>query len=1346
LLIEKKLIDDLEAKLIKFRQKSDKLLEKKLSNYFEIVETAFREILASGLSPFVKREMKARYGANWVTSGKISLQSYHVIKGDLNWSDMQAVLKLIINQWNNLFKQRLGYSARGYVSELIEVRNNLKHESRDTFDFDYSYRALDSIERLLFTLPNDHIAESKSREAADRKKELFTTLTIDSVEKKDEKPQSSGFPWHEICGVMLLQKQRDSLRRKATQAGAEVNVYVALDLLIREERSENDGNSQPDKESQKVTYEIEKTFKHNDFLESLTQRQCKNKHIAIAGEAGAGKTTLLATIAEKLHQQGQLTIFISLADLQDKSLYDDIYESWLPRALGLRKGRATEEQKDDLHEQFKLGKVWLLLDGLDEMQSKSSANALVRIESEIGKVVEQSKVVLTCRLNVWDVNLNGLSNFETFRMGKFSQDDVDKFICEWFIKVERPESAPILQAKLKELNRDRIRDMVRHPLRLALLCQAFYLNPNTDLPETKAGLYDRFVPYFYEWNEWKPNIVDEPLLAQDTFRNELHLALGKLAIAGIDGDTGFRLSRNLAVKEMGDRLFELAIKLNWLIPIERDENDRQVYSFFHATFQEYFAALAIQNCKFFLNRYPSATELESYRVFEKKWEEVILFWVGNREKTKESQDLIDSLVDFEIGSDFTVNIFYKIQSDFIAAKCISEFKNYYRSKLVLENLIDRNIGFLEEKEWVTKNNIRDSKEEAKAVFKYISNQLYKEITDILFERLSYSCFFQELSMKNIFDIHIKNIFDRELAYKEFNGFVNDNEMRIKIASEIINISKNNEEFNRFAVNKFKKLLDDRHEPQIRIACAYALLRLDNKSDIGRNELIKLKDNSICDRIQQIAEKLLCEKEHEYIYNDQEKNENLVSAIDQLKDFKVAYETKNVTPQSICQLSWYELIVRELSHFSIVYELKISQSDPLSTIFEDLNLKDFLIKIMLDIVESVTWSLYTITALPVIAFGSQKVINALEDFIDKNNDLSDWAARSLGEVDHGNQKAVSTILKSIKKTIEQLESNPDLTDTDNDNKEIERRDRYRTSWRGNISVNLRHLKYISNNDYSIILSLYDLLKDTTDSETKLNISMCIVSFDPLNSLAISYLVYLFAEAEDYSIAINALIALIECLGWEEALNYTVDYFDNFYTNGYLEEVYNVIKEQITTKDISRFIAFLRLHPSICWEFRDLLWHFSHEITYQEFAQAWESQKVTSDTRSIEKQFMRDIVQTNLDLSSDHPEIRCLVIDIRHLEQGTEPNVIAQKIVNRIFDSLGLEIPIIQNIAVFETVLINLQRKLDVNTLAIALYGNSANEAIDQLCQSLTESIPIHPFIGEQTIQKLIAKIKAWLSEM
>ena len=46
------------------------------------------------------------------------------------------------------------------------------------------------------------------------------------------------------------------------------------------------------------------------------------------------------------------------------------------------------------------------------------------------------------------------------------------------------------------------------------------------------------------------------------------------------------------------------------------------------------------------------------------------------------------------------------------------------------------------------------------------------------------------------------------------------------------------------------------------------------------------------------------------------------------------------------------------------------------------------------------------------------------------------------------------------------------------------------------------------------------------------------------------------------------------------------------------------------------------------------------------------------------------------------------------------------------------------------------------LAIALYGNSANEAIAQLCQSLAP-IHIHLFTGEQTSEQLINEVKAWL---
>lgn len=660
---------------------------------------AIEKILLEGLVPFVKVTMENKYGKNWVSTIKPELlknyyKDYYFKGNDINWEDPLGVLTLVQKQWKDTFSKSfsksLSFEILNYVSELIGVRGNaFGHTQTDKFSFDYTYRALDSIEKLLSAIPNDRCAQKKAIESATKKGEILA-IYVESQSQKDK----SLFSWHEICGVMLLQKQRDSLRRKATQVGAEVNVYVALDLLKREERLRNDGSSKPDKESKKPICEIEKTYRHDDFLESLTQRQGKNKHIAIAGEAGAGKTTLLATIAEKLHQQGQLTIFISLAGLQDKSLYDYIYDSWLPEALGLRKGRATEEQKDDLHEQFKLGKVWLLLDGLDEMQSKSSTNAWSRIEREIRDVIEQSKVVLTCRLNVWDVNLNGLSNFETFRMGKFSQDDVDKFISEWFIKVERPESAPILQAKLNDPNRDRIRDMVRHPLRLALLCQVFYRNPNTDLPETKAGLYELFVRYFYEW---KPNIVDEDL-TQDTLRKELHLALGKLAIAGIDGDAGFRLSRSLAVKEMDDRLFKLASDVGWLTLIERDEQDQEVYAFYHASFQEYFAALAIEHHSFLLNHVPNNLLEGSYRVFQSKWREVFLLFLGRKDDDllQQKRLLMNRLIAFQDDC----GGFYTEKSRLLAASGTREFYDFDEFEYIIEEVVKLAFGSWNEEEQI----------------------------------------------------------------------------------------------------------------------------------------------------------------------------------------------------------------------------------------------------------------------------------------------------------------------------------------------------------------------------------------------------------------------------------------------------------------------------------------------------------------------------------------------------------------------------------------------------------------------------------------------------------------------
>ena len=293
---------------------------------------------------------------------------------------------------------------------------------------------------------------------------------------KPEQPQPEqppvnplGIDWRQISQEMLKAQNQQRLTSNPLTAGDGLTfeldeIYVPLGLVERKQRERRIGDILPEEGSRiyesETAAEITQTFQNNEFFEQVLHPG-KSKRIAIIGEPGAGKTTLLQKTATwVIDNTLSVPIWISLADLQGKTIEEYLLSNWLKAAT--RKVRVTPEMEEALGELFNSGKVWLLLDGVDEMVTKSG-NALAQISKQLTGWVSDARVVLTCRLNVWDAGKNALENFETYRNLDFSYgdaqtpDQVGQFIRCWF--KNNPKLAERLRTELEQPGRERIKFM-----------------------------------------------------------------------------------------------------------------------------------------------------------------------------------------------------------------------------------------------------------------------------------------------------------------------------------------------------------------------------------------------------------------------------------------------------------------------------------------------------------------------------------------------------------------------------------------------------------------------------------------------------------------------------------------------------------------------------------------------------------------------------------------------------------------------------------------------------------------------------------------------------------------------
>ncbi|NEU79028.1 NACHT domain-containing protein, partial [Nostoc sp. UIC 10630] len=462
-----------------------------------------------------------------------------------------------------------------------------------------------------------------------------------------------------------------------------------MGLIERKKQSKRQGDISPEQGSElyKET-EITKTFDHDAFLEEVLKQKntpkSQGKRIAIIGEPGAGKTTLLQQIADwvsrEIHQS--IVIWVSLADLRGQELKSYLFETWLTQvAEKIGKAEATKQLKDDFVALFNQKNVWLLLDGLDEMSASNPLTEIARQFRE-GGLISQVRIMLTCRVNLWDGSSNALDDFDTYRSLDFSYpEQVERFIHRWFAAI--PETGKQLCTALKESGKERIQDLVKNPLRLTLLCLNWQ-SGDGKLPGTQAGLYQQFVDDFDKWKKAE-------FVTNSKQRQQLNIKLGELAKAAIDKEESrFRLRQDSVTQFLGDAddensLLKLALNRGWLNCVGIDTNRKPVYAFFHASFQEYFAAKAIDDWRFFLNHVPKNPSEGTYRIFEPQWKQTILLWLGQPEEKlkQQQQEFIDALVNFKDGCQKC----YEYRAYFLATAGIAEFRNYSRADEIIAQII-----------------------------------------------------------------------------------------------------------------------------------------------------------------------------------------------------------------------------------------------------------------------------------------------------------------------------------------------------------------------------------------------------------------------------------------------------------------------------------------------------------------------------------------------------------------------------------------------------------------------------------------------------------------------------------
>ncbi|MBN1454505.1 MAG: NACHT domain-containing protein [Anaerolineales bacterium] len=420
--------------------------------------------------------------------------------------------------------------------------------------------------------------------------------------------------------------------------------------------------------------------------------QKRGHRLYILGKPGAGKTTFLKYLVHQTleAQLDKIPVFITLRDWANSNL------ELLPFIAKQFDICRFPDAQPFIEYILENGRAVIFFDGLDEVPEQNKQRSQITSSMhEFCRKYQESQVVITCRIAATDYSF---TEFTYIEMADFSESQVKTYARKWFGK--DTEKAERFLVELNKEENKGVRDLGRSPLLLSMICLAY--DETLTIPKRRVELYEEALDALLKKWDSSRNIQRDEIYKNLSLGRKRQMFARLAAEAFEKGEIFFPKKQlasqieaylnNLPPTDIEDdidgEVILQAISAQHGIFVERAKD---IFSFAHLTFQEYYTA------KYITDKLSQGT-LHSLKknLIDDRWHEVFLLTAS---LLADADEFFTSMLSFTqefIKKDKTL---FEIQEwvDKKSSQCSSDYRNaarafYWFLALVRGPALDKALG------------------------------------------------------------------------------------------------------------------------------------------------------------------------------------------------------------------------------------------------------------------------------------------------------------------------------------------------------------------------------------------------------------------------------------------------------------------------------------------------------------------------------------------------------------------------------------------------------------------------------------------------------------------------------